>query len=74
MKMSHFWPKKAINLVFCNDQKNSFILIAKVENEPFWPNSKAKTLVFCRKMTKMKFIHFDCRLKSDENEPFLAKK
>ena len=39
-----------------------------------WPKSKAITLVFCRKMTKLKLIDFDCRLKSDENERFLAKK
>ena len=40
----------------------------------FWPKSKAIALVFCRKMTKLKFIDFDMRLKSDENEPILAKK
>ena len=44
----------------------------------FWPKSKAIALVFCSKMTKfeanLKLIDSDCRLKSDENEPFLAKK
>ena len=43
-----------------------------------WPKSKAIALVFCSKMTKfeanLKLIDLDCRLKSDENEPFLAKK
>ena len=44
----------------------------------FWPKSKAIALVFCPKLSqkwpKLKLIEFDCRLKSDENEPFLAKK
>ena len=44
----------------------------------FWPKSKAIALVFCSKMTKfeanLKLIDSDCRLTSDENEPFLAKK
>ena len=42
----------------------------------FWPKSKAITLVFCPKMTKIEIveIEFDCRLTSDENERFLAKK
>ena len=42
----------------------------------FWPKSKAIALVFCSKMTKFEanLIDSDCRLKSDENEPFLAKK
>ena len=42
----------------------------------FWPKSKAIALVFCSKMTKFEIdlIDFDCRLKSDENEAFLAKK
>ena len=35
----------------------------------FWPKSKAK---FCSKM-KFEIDYFDCRLKSDENEAFLAK-
>ena len=39
----------------------------------FWPNSKAIALVFCRKMTELKLIDFDWRLKSDENEPFWPK-
>ena len=39
-----------------------------------WPKSKAIALVFFPKSPNLKFIHFDCRLKSDENEPFLAKK
>ena len=43
----------------------------------FWPKSKAIALVFCPKMSendrKLKLIDFDCRLKSDENEPILAK-
>ena len=43
----------------------------------FWPNRKAIALVFCSQMTKceanLKLIDFDCRLKSDENEPFLPK-
>ena len=39
----------------------------------FWPKGKAITLVFCRKMTKIELIDFDCRLKSDANEAFLAK-
>ena len=43
----------------------------------FWPECKAIALVFCSKMTKfegnLKLIDFDCRLKSDENEPFLAR-
>ena len=43
-----------------------------------WPKSKAIALVFCSKMTKfeanLKLIDFDCRLKSDENKPLLAKK
>ena len=42
-----------------------------------WPKSKAIALVFCSKMTKfeanLKLIAFDCRVKSDENEPLLAK-
>ena len=44
----------------------------------FWPKSKAIALVVCSQMTKfeanLKLIDFDCRLKSDENGPFLAKK
>ena len=40
----------------------------------FWPKSKAIALVFCRTLTKFEFIDFDMRLKSDENEPILAKK
>ena len=42
----------------------------------FWPKSKAIALVFCPKMTKpkLKLAYFDWRLKSDENEPYLAKK
>ena len=44
----------------------------------FWSKSKAIALVFWPKMSekspKLKLIDFDCRLKSDENEPFLAKK
>ena len=41
----------------------------------FWPKSKAIALVFCSKMTKFdQLVDFDCRLKSDENEAFLAKK
>ena len=40
----------------------------------FWPKSKAIALVFWPKMTKLKLIDFDCRLKSDENEACLAKK
>ena len=43
-----------------------------------WPKSKAIALVFSPKMSeqlpKLKLIGFDCRLKSDENEPILAKK
>ena len=40
----------------------------------FWPKCKAIALVFCPKMTKFEIaIDFDCRLKSDENEAFLAK-
>ena len=43
----------------------------------FWPKSKAIALVFWPKMSeqlpKLKLIDFDCRLKSDENEPILAK-
>ena len=43
----------------------------------FWPKSKAIALVFQPKMGekshKLKLIDFDCRLKSDENEPNLAK-
>ena len=39
-----------------------------------WRKSKAIALVFCSKMTKFTLIAFDCRLKSDENEQFLAKK
>ena len=39
----------------------------------FWPNSKAITLVFLPHMIKIELIDFDCRLKSDENERFLAK-
>ena len=48
-----------------------------------WPKSKAwyfaqtQPWYFCSKMTKfeidLKLIEFDCRLKSDENEAFLAK-
>ena len=41
----------------------------------FWPKSKAIALVFCRKRTKIhQLAYFDWRLKSDENEAFLAKK
>ena len=44
----------------------------------FWPNSKAIALVFWPKMSenkpKLKLIDFDCRLKSDETEPILARK
>ena len=40
----------------------------------FWPKSKAITLVFCQQMTKLKLIDVDCKVKSDENERFLAKK
>ena len=44
----------------------------------FWPQSKAIALVFCSNISQtysnLKLIDFDCRLKSDENEPFLAKK
>ena len=44
----------------------------------FGPKSKAIALVFCSKISQtysnLKLIDFDCRLKSDENEPFLAKK
>ena len=44
----------------------------------FWPKSKAIALVFCPQMSekspKFKLIDFDCTLKSDENEPILAKK
>ena len=40
----------------------------------FWPKSKAIALVFWPKMTEIELIDFDCRLKSDENEPILAKK
>ena len=40
----------------------------------FWPKSKAIALVFCPKMTKFEIHSLDCRLESDENEPFLAKK
>ena len=40
----------------------------------FWPKSKAKTLVFWPKMTKMKLIDSVCRLKSDENGPCLTRK
>ena len=43
-----------------------------------WPKSKAIALVFWPKMSEksptLKLIDFDCRLKSDENEPILAKK
>ena len=43
-----------------------------------WPKRKAIALVFRTKMNKfeanLKLIDFDCRLKSDENEPILAKK
>ena len=39
----------------------------------FWPKSKAITLVFSDKWPKLKFIDFDCRLKSDDNEPFWPK-
>ena len=38
----------------------------------FWPKSKAIALVFCSQMTKVEVEDFDWRLKSDENEPFLA--
>ena len=41
----------------------------------FWPKSKAIALVFLLKNDhSLKLIDFDCRLKSDENEAFLAKK
>ena len=44
----------------------------------FWPKSKAIALVFCPKMSekspKFKLIDFDCTLRSDENEPILAKR
>ena len=39
----------------------------------FWPNSKAIALVLGEKYPDLKLIDFDCRLKSDENERFLAK-
>ena len=43
----------------------------------FWTKSKAIALVFCPKMSekspKFKLIDFDCTLRSDENEPILAK-
>ena len=45
---------------------------------PSCPKSKAIALVFWPKLSdkspKLKLIDFDCRLKSDENEPILAKK
>ena len=44
----------------------------------FWPKIKAIALIIWPKMSeqlpKLKLIDFDCRLKSDENEPGLAKK
>ena len=44
----------------------------------FWPESKVIAFVFWPKMSEhlptLKLIDFDCRLKSDENEPILAKK
>ena len=44
----------------------------------FWPKSKAIALVIWPKMSEqlpqLKLIDFDCSLKSDENEPILAKK
>ena len=44
----------------------------------FWPKCKAIALVCWPKMSeqlpKLKVIDFDCRLKSDENEPSVAKK
>ena len=44
----------------------------------FGPKSKAIALVFCSKISQtysnLKLIDFDCRLKSDENELFWAKK
>ena len=45
-----------------------------MEMSHLWPKSKAIALVFCSKLTKFEMIHFDWRLKSDENEPFVAKK
>ena len=39
----------------------------------FWPKRKAIALVFCSEMPNLKLIEFDSRLKSDENEAFLAK-
>ena len=41
----------------------------------FWPKSKAIALVVLSKNNhKLKLIDFDCRLKSDENEPVIGQK
>ena len=88
MKMSDLWQKrKAIALVYCSkmtkfeidDENERFVAKKKgyslgilLKNDQIWD---WLILIADWKVMKMsKLIDFDCRLKSDENERYLAKK
>ena len=79
--MRYFWQKgKAIALVFCSKLIKFEIDWFWLQIEKWWKwaifgeKSKAIALIFCSKWPNVRLIDFDCRLKSDENERFVAKK
>ena len=79
--MSDFWRKgKAIALVFCSKMTKFEIdwFWLQIEKWRIWAIFGEKVKLypwyFAQKWPNLKLIDFDCRLKSDEIERFLAKK
>ena len=81
MKMSDFWRKsKAIALAVCSEMTKFEIDWFLLQIEKWWKwaifgqEVRVKPWYFAQKGPNLKLIYYDCRLKSDENERFLAKK
>ena len=79
--MSDVWRKsKAIALVFCSTLTKLEIDWFWLQIEKWWKwaifgeKGRLNPWYFAHNRLNLKLIDFDCRLKSDENERFLARK